>query len=149
MRNLEMVQAHSLFTFMGRLADGPGGILQQRLAERKLARRAQTFSSNGRLDGLWSATAPAHENTCAHVRTEVDDCLFSLPEPAANARPITASLSTAAGHSGGFKVTSQSTGVCAPSAKQKAGVGEVLHTRRVLLTGYCGGHTVSRMAEYK
>lgn len=47
--------------------------------------------------------------------------MFSLPKPIANARSITASLSTAAGQSGrgGFKVTSQSTGVRAPSANRR------------------------------
>lgn len=33
--------------------------------------------------------------------------------------------------------------------KQKVEVGEASCTWRVLLTGYCGGHTVSRMAVYK
>lgn len=38
MRNLELVQAHRLFTFMGRLTDGPGSILQQSSGgEEKLA----------------------------------------------------------------------------------------------------------------
>lgn len=43
MRNLELVQAHSLFTFMGRLADGPGGVLQQRLAQQKASTPREKF----------------------------------------------------------------------------------------------------------
>lgn len=36
-----------------------------------------------------------------------------------------------------------------PLQKQTVEVGEALCTWRVLLTGYCDGHTVSRMAAYK
>lgn len=114
-RNLELVQAHSLFTFMGRLADGPGGLLQQRLAERKLARRAEV---SARLDGLWSAVAPAHE-TPVHTFAQRLMTVCFPSRTHANARAITASLSTAAGQSGSFKVTSQSTGVRAPSANRR------------------------------
>lgn len=85
LRNLERVQAHSLLTSMGRLADGPGGFLQQRLAEPKRARRAEVPSRARSLDRLWSAAAL---NTCAHVRTGVDDCLFSLPNPSLMLEPL-------------------------------------------------------------
>lgn len=46
---------------MGRLADGPGGFLQQRLAEPKRARRAEVPPRARSLDGLWSAAAPVHK----------------------------------------------------------------------------------------
>lgn len=62
MRNLELVQAHRLFTFMGRLTDGPGSILQQSLAGgRKASVSRRSSSSCGSLDGLGSAA------TCART----------------------------------------------------------------------------------
>lgn len=118
MRNLELVQAHSLFTFMGRLADGPGGILQQRRTARKLGRRADVSPGAGALTGS-GLRRPVHETPACTFATEVDDCLFSPPEPMANAGAITVPLSTAAGQSGSLKVTSQSTGGRAPSANRR------------------------------
>lgn len=70
LRNLELVQAHSLFTFMGRLTDGQGSILQQSLAGKgggELASMScKSFSSCGSLDG----SGGPRTHTCAHVLTE-------------------------------------------------------------------------------
>lgn len=65
MRNLELVQAHNLFTFMGRLADGPGGILQQRLAERKLGRRAKVSARAGASVGSGLLCPSRSKHLCA------------------------------------------------------------------------------------
>lgn len=67
MRNLELFQAHSLFTFMGRLADGPGGILQQRLAEQKLARRAEVSARAGALTGSCLRWPPRTKHLCTRL----------------------------------------------------------------------------------
>lgn len=128
MRNLELVQPHRLFTFMGRLTDGPGSILQQSLAGgRKASVSRRSFSSCGSLDGLGSAATCARTHLCSAHRgiregggeKNVDPCMFSLPNHSLMLDPLRRHYQRRRGQPGGFKVTSQSTGVRAPSVNRR------------------------------
>lgn len=72
MRNLELVQAHSLFTFMGRMTDGPGSFLQKP-SRAKLPCHEEVCLC-GSFDKLWSTAISARTDvyTCAH--TDVYTC---------------------------------------------------------------------------
>lgn len=66
MGKLELVQAHSLFTFMGIMTDGPGSFLRV-----KLPCHEEEVCICGSCDKLWSSAICAHTDvyTCAHIHT--------------------------------------------------------------------------------
>lgn len=127
MRNLELVQAHSLFTFMGRTTDGLGSFLQSSLAEqsyhvvKKFACVGVLTSPRRSVHAQTSTRAYARTHARPFRKTLMQSCLFSLPKPITNAKSITvaASLSVAVGQVRSFKVTSQSTGVRVPSKNRR------------------------------
>lgn len=67
MRNLELVQAHSLFTFMGRMTDGLGSFLQSSLAEQSY-HVVKKFACVGVLTSL-RQSVHAQTFTPAYART--------------------------------------------------------------------------------
>lgn len=125
LRNLELVQAHSLFTFMGRLADGPGGVLRQRLAQRKKASAPRRSFPNpaGSPDGALVRGPPrATKHLCARFAQRLMIVCFPFPKPSLMLEPLRRHYPRRRGNrwwGGSFKVTSQSTGVRARSANRR------------------------------
>ena len=150
MRNLELVQAHSLFTFMGRMTDGPGSFLQQSIAEQSYHVMKKKFACVGVLtsSGLQQSVqaqtfTPVHTFTHRHsVKTSIKTVCFPS-QPIANAKSITiaASLSVAAGQVRSFKVRLNPRGYTFPPKTEGRSWRGVVHMESVtywlLWWSYC------------
>lgn len=73
MGNLELVQAHSLFTFMGRITDGLGSFFAVEHSRVKLPCHEEEVCMCGSFDKLWSTAicACTHLHLCTHTQTDI------------------------------------------------------------------------------
>lgn len=129
MRNLELVQAHSLFTFMSRMTDGPGSFLQQSIAEQSYHVMKKKFACVGVLtsSGLQQSvhaqtSTPVH--TFAHTQTFSKTSIKAVcfPSQTNHKRKIhyhRSVIISGGGASQELQGTSQSTGVHVPSKNRR------------------------------
>lgn len=131
----------------------PGSFLQQSIAVQSYHVMKKKFACVGVFDKL---CMHRRLHLCTHSSTDFEEKpqskeFLSPPKPTANAK-IHYHCGVIISGGGASQEASRYVSIHGGTRslqKQKVEVGEALCTWRVLLTGYCGGHTVSRMAVYK
>lgn len=150
MGNLELVQAHSLFTFMGRMTDGPSSFLPQSIAEQSFHVMTKKFvcvgvlTSSGLQQSMQAQTfTPVHTFPHRHSVKPRRKMFAFPPQPITNANSITnaAPLSVAVGQVRSFKVRLNPQGYTFPPKTEGRSWRGVVHMESVtywlLWWSYC------------